>query len=183
MTHASAPAGCPRVETMRHSLSLVESRENSQHSKCSYFIFMYNTRMVVSISKLVTGIVLTIAIAIGSIATYKQELFFKIPKYGFILWAITGGAMPPYIVPGPFEEGNTDWLKDGDVVVTVAPKSGTTWMLYCSHQIRVKGNDEKFPYKDVSLSTPWPELIQVTNIFFFFFLHSNFTFANKILLL
>lgn len=68
--------------------------------------------------------------------------------------------MPPYIIPGPFEEGNTDWLKDGDVVVSVAAKSGTTWMLFCSHQIRVKGNDEEFPYGDVSLSTPWPEFIQ-----------------------
>ena len=113
-----------------------------------------------TLSKFVTTTVLTVAITIGSIAKYKPELFFKIPHYGFIPWAISGGAMPPYIVPGPFEEGNTDWLKDGDVVVSVAAKSGTTWMLFCSHQIRVKGNDEEFPYGDVSLSTPWPEFIQ-----------------------
>jgi len=69
--------------------------------------------------------------------------------------------MPPFfIIKGPYEPGNTDWLKDDDVVVTVAAKSGTTWMLFCSHQIRVKGNDEKHPYVDVSVSTPWPELIQ-----------------------
>jgi len=40
------------------------------------------------LSKLGT-VVAVIAIAIGSIATYKPELFFKIPN-GFILWAMTG---------------------------------------------------------------------------------------------
>ncbi len=49
---------------------------------------------------------------------------------------------------------------DGDVVVATGAKSGTTFMLYCTHQIRTKGtdtNDELFP--DVSISTPWPDLI------------------------
>ena len=104
-------------------------------------------------------IALSVAIAIGSIASYAPELFFKIPN-GFILWAMTGGPMPPFIIHGPFESGNTDWLRDDDVVVTAAAKSGTTWMLFCSHQIRVKGDDEKYPYVDTSVSTPWPELIQ-----------------------
>jgi len=34
-------------------------------------------------------------------------------------------------------------------------------MLYCSHQIRVKGDDETYPFKDVMYSTPWPDLVQV----------------------
>ena len=38
------------------------------------------------------AVVAVIAIAIGSIATYKPELFFKIPN-GFILWAMTGEVM------------------------------------------------------------------------------------------
>jgi hypothetical protein len=105
-------------------------------------------------------VILAIAVAIGFIASYSPELFFKIPNVGFIIWAMTGGAMPPYIIPGPFDTGNNDWLKDGDVVVSTAAKSGTTWMLFCSHQIRIKGNDEKYPFVDVSLTTPWPELIQ-----------------------
>mmetsp|Transcript_9740 Transcript_9740/g.18297 ORF Transcript_9740/g.18297 Transcript_9740/m.18297 type:complete len:373 (-) Transcript_9740:3319-4437(-) len=109
--------------------------------------------------KFISGFILATAIAIGSVAKYKPELFFKLPN-GFILWAMTGGPIPPYIIEGPFQEGNQDWLKDGDVVVSTAAKSGTTWMLFCSHQIRVKGDDEKYPYGDVSLSTPWPELIQ-----------------------
>lgn len=112
-----------------------------------------------NIAKFVSAVVLFTAIAMGSVARYKPELFFKLPN-GFILWAISGGPIPPFISEGPFQEGNQDWLKDGDVVVSVAAKSGTTWMLFCSHQIRVKGNDEKFPFVDVSLSTPWPELIQ-----------------------
>ena len=105
-------------------------------------------------------VILVIAVVIGSIATYAPALFFKIPNVGFILWAMTGGAMPPFIITGPFDSGNNDWLKDGDVVVSAAAKSGTTWMLFCSHQIRTKGNDEKHPFADVSLSTPWPEFIQ-----------------------
>lgn len=112
-----------------------------------------------TILKVLGNIVLLLAITIGCIGKFRPHLFFKIPN-GFILWALTGHPLPPFIIPGPFEEGNTDWLKDGDLIVTAAPKSGTTWMLFCSHQIRVKGDDEKFPYSDVSLNTPWPELIQ-----------------------
>ncbi len=50
---------------------------------------------------------------------------------------------------------------DGDVVVATGVKSGTTFMLYCTHQIRTKGtdiNDDLFP--DVSISTPWMDLRQ-----------------------
>ena len=63
------------------------------------------------------------------------------------------------------EEART-WLRDGDAVISVAPKSGTTWLLYCTHQIRVKGED--WDFKDVSYSTPWVEFIQkpVTIILF-----------------
>ena len=50
---------------------------------------------------------------------------------------------------------------DGDLVVATAAKAGTTFLLYCSHQIRTKGNDvndELFP--DVSIAAPWPDLRQ-----------------------
>ena len=112
-----------------------------------------------TIVKVIGNTVLLLAITIGGIGKFIPHLFFKVPN-GFILWALTGHPLPPFIIPGPFEEGNTDWLKDGDLIVSAAPKSGTTWMLFCTHQIRVKGNDEKFPYADVSLNTPWSELIQ-----------------------
>lgn len=67
--------------------------------------------------------------------------------------------MPPYFDSEPYL-GSTDWLKPNDVIVSTAAKSGTTWMLYCAHQIRVKGDDEKYPFKDIMLNTPWPELVQ-----------------------
>merc|ERR1719265_2184123 len=46
----------------------------------------------------------------------------------------------------------------GDVVVAAGAKSGTTWMLFCTHQLRVKGKDVDFG--DISFSTPWPDVIQ-----------------------
>lgn len=102
-----------------------------------------------------------LAIVIGGTARFAPHLFFKIPNVGFILFAMTGGSpIPPYIIQDPYTEKNRHWLKQDDVIVSVGAKSGTTWMLFCSHQIRVKGNDEKHPYTDVSLSTPWPGLVQ-----------------------
>lgn len=101
----------------------------------------------------------TLAIALGMVGRVAPDLFFRIPNVGFILWTITTGkALPPYIVHGPFDDH--DWLRDDDVVVSVDAKSGTTWMLFCSHQIRVKGNDELHPYEDTMLSTPWVEMLQ-----------------------
>lgn len=75
--------------------------------------------------------------------------------------AITGHPVPPYFSTDAWEPAEAKtWLRDKDVVVATAVKSGTTWMLYCSHQIRTKGSDE-FNFTDVSYSTPWPDLIQV----------------------
>lgn len=84
------------------------------------------------------SIVAIAAILIGCITKFAPHLFFKVPNVGFILWAMTGGAMPPYIDNVPFQEENTGWLKEGDVIVSTGAKAGTTWMLFCSHQIRVK---------------------------------------------
>lgn len=105
-------------------------------------------------------LVALLAIAIGSVKTVKPALFFKVPNVGFILWAITGGNMPPYFSHDAWEpEEMKTWIKDGDVVVATGAKSGTTWMLYCTHQIRTKGSDD-VEYGDVSYSTPWPDMVQ-----------------------
>lgn len=104
-----------------------------------------------------TGIAALIAVLVG-ILKYNPNLLFSIPN-GFIFHAITGGQMPPYFDMSLYLRSN-DWLKPNDVIVSTAPKSGTTWMLFCSHQIRSKGDDEKFPFEDIMLNTPWPELIQ-----------------------
>ena len=55
----------------------------------------------------------------------------------------------------------TIFSTDGDLVVAAGTKCGTTFMLYCTHQIRTKGtdtNDELWP--DVGVTTPWPDLRQ-----------------------
>lgn len=110
-------------------------------------------------AKITAAIVAMVAIALGSIASLAPHLFLKVPRIGFILFALTGGPIPPFIVQEPFAKGARGWLKKDDVIVSVAAKSGTTWMLFCSHQIRVKGNDEKHPFIDPSISTPWPGFI------------------------
>jgi hypothetical protein len=101
------------------------------------------------------------AAAFGTVATVKPSLFFKIPLVGFIPWAMTGGAMPPLFVSDLWEgENHQRWLKDSDVVVSSGAKSGTTWMLYCTHQIRVKGQKGPTPFVDVSFTTPYLEMLQ-----------------------
>ena len=109
--------------------------------------------------KLVTVIVALVAIAIGTVKQVKPELFLKVPHVGYILHAITGGSMPPYFSPDAWEPAEMrTWIKDGDLVVATGTKCGTTWMLWCAHQIRTKGSDVEFG--DVSYATPWPDLIQ-----------------------
>ena len=101
-----------------------------------------------------------VAAGVGLIGKFKPELFLKVPNVGFILWAITGHPVPPYVVHDAWDPNiMKSWIRGKDVVVATGPKSGTTWMLYCSHQIRVKGSEE-FNFTDVSYSTPWMDLIQ-----------------------
>ena len=70
------------------------------------------------------------------------------------------GRLPPYFSEDAWEPSEMKtWIKDGDLVVATAAKSGTTWMLFCTHQIRTKGSDD-VEYRDVSYSTPWPDCIQ-----------------------
>ena len=105
-------------------------------------------------------LVALIALVVGIVGKIAPHLFFKIPNVGFILWAITGHSLPPYISFDMYEEGRTDWLKQNDVIVSVGVKAGTTWMLYCSHQIRIKGHDEKYPFIDPMIATPWPSFVE-----------------------
>jgi aryl sulfotransferase len=105
-------------------------------------------------------LVAALAAIIGGIGKFYPALFMKVPNIGFILWAITGHPVPPYFSPDAWEPDEMrSWIRDGDVVVATGAKSGTTWMLYCAHEIRTKGSDE-FNYTDTTFSTPWPDLIQ-----------------------
>jgi len=106
------------------------------------------------------GLVAILAVGIGVVGKTAPHLFMSVPNVGFILWAMTGNPMPPYFSPAAWQNGeHQSWLKDGDLVVSAGAKSGTTWMLFCTHQIRTKGSDA-FNFTDVSLSTPWPDFIQ-----------------------
>jgi len=121
--------------------------------------------------RVMATITAVLSIVVGTIANRKPDLFLKIPKYGFILWTLLSGIKgPPFIDYETYrsEDGSSSttsssaslWLQNNDVVISTTPKSGTTWMLFCSHQIRTKGNDQKYPFGDVTYSTPTPELRQ-----------------------
>lgn len=86
-------------------------------------------------------LVATLAIVIGLVGKVHPEWFFKIPRYGFILWAMTGHRMPPY-----FDE--RCWLKEhwsgrkGDVVISSGAKSGTLWLHNIVFLLRSGGWDD-----------------------------------------
>eukprot|EP00746_Dinoflagellata_sp_MGD_P016139 gnl/MRDRNA2_/MRDRNA2_136285_c0_seq1.p1 gnl/MRDRNA2_/MRDRNA2_136285_c0~~gnl/MRDRNA2_/MRDRNA2_136285_c0_seq1.p1 ORF type:complete len:383 (+),score=63.51 gnl/MRDRNA2_/MRDRNA2_136285_c0_seq1:79-1227(+) len=107
--------------------------------------------------KAIVGVA-AVGFILALVGRVRPELFLKLPS-GYVLWALTGNGIPPYLSEDAWT-GDTSWLRDDDVVVAVGLKSGSTEMLYCMHQIRVKGDDQKFPFLDPSLTTPWPDLMQ-----------------------
>jgi len=112
--------------------------------------------MLIAVLALVPALVTSI-IVVGKVA---PKWFLKM-NGGFILWAMTGNPMPPYFSPDAWLGDESDsWTKEGDVIVSTGAKSGTNWMLYLVHQIRTRGNEERFPFVDVNLSIIWPDLIQ-----------------------
>jgi len=103
-------------------------------------------------------IVPCIAVIIGGINTLAPELWLKIPKIGFIPWAIGGGIMPPFFFFDAFKPENfAGFIHDGDVIVSTQPKAGTNWMLYTLHQIRTKGTNDP-PFVEQQYNTPWLSL-------------------------
>ena len=104
-----------------------------------------------------------VATAIGLVGKHAPHLFMKLPM-GFIPWAITGHFVPPYFDNTMWlDSGLREWVRDGDVVVAVGAKSGTTWMCYCADAIRRKGvkdGNGLLPYRDIMYTTPWLEASQ-----------------------
>lgn len=97
--------------------------------------------------KIVAIVIVVVAVCFGIIGKFEPQLFLKVPNVGFILWAMSGRQIPPFLTAdawAPTE--NENWLRDGDVVVASGAKSGTTWMLFCNHQIRVKGDDKNVSF-------------------------------------
>lgn len=116
------------------------------------------------IGKVCTIVFGLLAVSIGIIAKVRPHLFMALPfPLSVILWtAAAGGEMPPYFTSAAWaEEEIKTWTKPNDVIVTTGVKSGTNWMLYCSHQIRMKGAaDADELFEDVNLVTPWMDLVQ-----------------------
>jgi len=69
-------------------------------------------------------------------------------------------APPPAAGPAPWIDVETqrrvEW-RDGDVVISVPAKSGTTWMMNIVHQLRTGGDPS---FRDVYEEVPWLELVE-----------------------
>ena len=62
------------------------------------------------------------------------------------------GAPAPWMDPSA--QGRIDW-RDGDIVISVPAKSGTTWTMNIVHQLRAGGDPD---FDDVYAEVPWLEL-------------------------
>lgn len=51
------------------------------------------------------------------------------------------------------------WIRDNDVIVAAGAKTGTTMLLYISHLIRVRGDIDSYPFREVNVATPWPSIM------------------------
>jgi len=91
--------------------------------------------------RLLSILVIGIAVTIGVIGKIKPQLFLKIPSYGFILWAITGNRMPPYFDEACLYEESWSGRK-GDVVLSSGAKAGTLWLQNIVMLLRSNGFDE-----------------------------------------
>lgn len=84
-----------------------------------------------------------VAVLIGSVAQSAPHVFLSIPKFGFILWAMTGGQMPPHFDAKPLlQEHFRKYVQDGDIVLATQAKSGTLWLEQLIHLLKSGGNDD-----------------------------------------
>lgn len=108
--------------------------------------------------------VLVFAVVVGIVGRLRPHYFFYVPRIGFLFYLATTGRVPRTIDPDAWtpQESFRRWIKPKDVIVAAGGKSGTNWMLYCTHQIRMHEHlelaDELF--FDVNYATPWPDYRQ-----------------------
>jgi aryl sulfotransferase len=67
------------------------------------------------------------------------------------------GGPPPWI--NETIQGNVAW-RDGDIVVSVPHKSGTTWSMNIVHQLRSEGDPA---FADIYAEVPWLEFVPRPN--------------------
>ena len=72
-------------------------------------------------------IIVVMVVALAYAVNQTPELTLRVPWIGFVFYHfLTGSHIPPYISYEAFKN-DSSWLKDGDVLVSIAAKSGTTW--------------------------------------------------------
>jgi hypothetical protein len=105
--------------------------------------------------KLFPFLVLVFAVLVG-LARHYKEYALSIPKYGWLVYAVLGGHIPPWMDKDMYQSPVFEqWIKPGDVIAASCGKCGTTWLLQTLHQIRTKGKDVK--YEDLCHRVPFPE--------------------------
>src|SRR5262245_60507387 len=93
---------------------------------------------------------------LGAVSLTRPHLFLRVPKVGFLLYAILGGGtIPPYIDTLLWQNEHL-WAEPGDVIVAVPAKSGTTWTFQTVHQVRMRGVEN---YTNLLQEVPWLELV------------------------
>ena len=105
-----------------------------------------------------------IGILVGLLAIVVKlfpHYLLKIPKIGFVFHhLLTGEPLPAYIRNDCYKGDEfLTWAQPGDAIVSTMAKSGTTWMLYVSHLIRIRGRDDLIPYHEVNTNSPWTQLV------------------------
>jgi hypothetical protein len=96
-------------------------------------------------------------IAVAAFLRLNPEVVLKVPRIGFVLYHFVKGApIPPYVVHDQWVNDSA-WLKTGDVVVSVAAKSGTTWAMATVHAIRTKALVD---YRDITDVVPWADFVR-----------------------
>ena len=104
---------------------------------------------------------LLLCIVLAYVVKQFPHWLLRIPKYGFAFHhLLTGEPLPAYIRNDCYKGDEfLTWAQPGDAVVSTMAKAGTTWMLYVSHLIRIRGRDDLIPYHEVNTNTPWTQLV------------------------
>eukprot|EP00977_Amphora_coffeiformis_P013165 scaffold3402_cov169-Amphora_coffeaeformis.AAC.8 len=97
--------------------------------------------MLGAAARFIPFLVLVLAVVVGVIGRVKPEVFLKIPRYGFIPWALTGNPMPPYFDDSCLYKENWSGRK-GDVLISSGVKAGTFWIHSIVFLLRSQGRDD-----------------------------------------
>lgn len=98
-----------------------------------------------------------LALVVGFAYTHRH-LALRIPRFGFVVHFLLGGALPPYTDPEIFaSKYQSQWQSPKDVFASVPAKSGTTWLMNTLHHIRYRGSPK--PFRDLYEECRWPEFV------------------------